>query len=128
MYIIQEQTKNQLHVDESRTSIVGDENKDCGGKVNEIFRKRCSNNDEDEVLDDDIFFYEFDGEDASSLPLKRRRPSRASKSDKTLLAFNKRREQRKDRYVWKKTNVKHKRCFMLKIVILFNPNSMAALC
>lgn len=73
--------------------------KDCGGKVNEISRKRCSNNDEDEIPDDDIFFDELDGEDASYLPLKKRRPSRASKSDKVLLAFNKMREERKERYV-----------------------------
>ena len=92
--------KESTDEDESRTSKVGDENMDRGGKGNEISGKRCSNNaKEDEIQDDDIFLDELDGEDASSLPLKKRRPSRASKSDKVLLAFNKMREERKERYV-----------------------------
>lgn len=91
--------KESTDEDESRTSKVGDENMDRGGKGNDISGKRCSNNDEDEIPDDDIFLDELDGEDASSRSLKKRRPSRASKSDKVLLAFNKMREERKERYV-----------------------------
>ena len=62
--------KESTDEDESRTSKVGDENMDRGGKGNDISGKRCSNNDEDEIPVDDIFLDELDGEDASSLSLK----------------------------------------------------------